>query len=103
MENINIDPRKMLLVTLREMSGDEKLYSAISCSYVTVISSCGRIAINAKCSRDVIKFNGTSIAIEVAIDPVEPTPTTPYSCPVDRLSRIVVSPARLVKVSPYIK
>lgn len=87
MERIDIDPQKMMLVTIKEMSGEEVKYAAIACAYIPVVISGSQ---------------ERGIAVEVVVDPEISAPSSIYSCPMERLSGIVLSPNRLVRVSPYI-
>ncbi|MFH0901013.1 MAG: hypothetical protein V2A73_10325 [Pseudomonadota bacterium] len=82
---LEVNPRRMLWVTITEHSGGERELAAVTCAYVPAVNAGGE----------------TSVAIEVVWDPFNPSPDSTYTCPTERLSRVLMPPGRVKRVRPY--
>ena len=83
--DLTVDPRSLLRVRYRDSAGIEQERVALTCRYVPV-TAVGR---------------GPSVALEVLWDPAEQSPAQPYWCPQDRLQRLIMAPAKLLRVRPF--
>lgn len=85
MYELVVNPQKMLRVIFQHPTEGEREVTALTCAYVPAISPNGE----------------TSVAIELVWDPHDQNPRSPYTCPVERLERLLLSPSRLKKIRPY--
>jgi hypothetical protein len=84
MYEVVVDPQKMLEVTIEEPTGIKQVV-AVTCAYVPATNAGG----------------GASVALEVVWDPANTKPDASYLCPPERLSRVLLPPARVKRIRPY--
>ncbi len=78
-----IDPQRLLRVAFQQGGRDREVV-AVTCRYVPVDNRGQR-----------------QVAIEVAFDPDNERPSEVYYCPEQRLSRLLLAPGQIRRISPY--
>lgn len=84
-EGYTVDPDRLVVVAYDDRGGTSREVVALTCRYVAATDATG----------------ARRIAIEVLHDPSAPAPTNAYFCPLGRVRRELLSPARIRAVRPY--
>ena len=80
-----VDPQRLLVVRAMNDVGVAKEILAMACSYIPMTNRAGV----------------RRVAILVVTDPAEPQPLAPYYCPRQRFVRRLIAPARVQQIRPY--
>ena len=83
--DILVDPERLLRVRFLDPARTEQNLVALTCGYVPVHGTDGRIR----------------VAVEIVVDPMMQNPAVPYYCDPQRLQRYLVAPGDLRGIMPY--
>ncbi len=86
MNEVLVDPMRLLIVRALNNEGVAHEFLAITCSYITVQNTAG----------------AKRVALLVVFDPAQPQPLARYYCPRQRLARQLIAPARVEQIRPYV-
>lgn len=83
---ILVDPQRLLRVRFLDATRAEQNLVALTCAYVPVRSSTGKL----------------QVAVEIVVDPAMQNPGAAYYCDPQRLQHHVIPPGHLRGIHPYL-